>query len=250
MSVETTAYQDMSPQPGRLRALRPVVSPGLGLAFCRRNAMGKQNYNRWTIVREAVPRLDASGWKLRRVLCRCKCGTLRVVDRSPVVTGHSKSCGCLQREKASRHGRSLATHGYTGSRTYESWSRMKQRCNNPNDPSYAGYGGDGVTICLEWTDSFETFLRDMGDRPGGCSLDRYPDLAGDYKPGNCRWATPQQQARNRRTNRMLTFQGRSMCTQEWAVATGIKSTTIRQRLNRGWSVEEALTLPAGSKRSR
>lgn len=141
------------------------------------------------------------------------------------------------------------SHGHTGSPTYESWSRMKQRCNNPNDPSYDGYGGSGIMVCDEWNASFEAFLRDMGERPNGCSLDRYPDPSGNYEPGNCRWATPMQQSRNRRDNSLLKHNGKVMTIVEWSEETGIQPSTISKRINKyGWTAEEALSTPVGQNR--
>jgi len=76
---------------------------------------------------------------------------------------------------------------------------MKQRCRNKNAPDYHRYGGRGIAICDRWLNSFENFLADMGERPSGMTLDRYPEKDGNYEPGNCRWATPKQQAANRHT---------------------------------------------------
>ncbi len=92
-------------------------------------------------------------------------------------------------------------HGHVGkanpSREYRSWNMMKNRCLCENHDSYPDYGGRGITICERWKNSFVNFLQDMGPRPQGSSLDRI-DVNGNYEPGNCRWATPQQQGRNTR----------------------------------------------------
>jgi hypothetical protein len=85
-----------------------------------------------------------------------------------------------------------ATHGMAGTRTYQSWCSMIARCG-----SHPDYAGRGIKVCARWR-TFANFLADMGERPEGLTLDRYPDNDGNYRPGNCRWATPKQQAENRR----------------------------------------------------
>jgi hypothetical protein len=93
-------------------------------------------------------------------------------------------------------------HGHhvngTPSPTYRSWQAMRQRCLNPNAASYDDYGGRGIKVCKRWLHSFDNFIEDMGLRPAGTSIDRYPNKNGDYKKSNCRWATRSQQSSNRR----------------------------------------------------
>jgi hypothetical protein len=121
---------------------------------------------------------------------------------------------------------------------------MKYRCLNKGSRLYPKYGGKGITIVSRWIDSFENFLADMGERPAGTTLDRYPDNNGDYEPGNCRWATPKQQNRNRNFVRRITAFGKTMTIDEWAEETGLSSSCLRKRvIDRNWTPEKALTKP-------
>jgi len=120
---------------------------------------------------------------------------------------------------------------------------MKSRCLNPHVPQYPNYGGRGVTVCDAWSDSFETFLADMGRRPSPAhSLDRI-NVDGNYEPSNCRWATNLQQQRNHRKNRRITFRGETKCLSEWAESIGLGRSTLSKRFLAGWDVERALMEP-------
>lgn len=118
---------------------------------------------------------------------------------------------------------------------------MRRRCSSPLDAFYQNYGGRGISVCAEWT-LFENFLADMGEKPDGMTLERI-DNDGHYEPDNCRWATPKDQARNRRSNRLLEHDGQTSVIAELAEEHGVASGTIRKRLSMGWSVERALHQP-------
>jgi len=128
-------------------------------------------------------------------------------------------------------------------RTRRSWETMRRRCVVPHASDYPNYGGRGIKVCNRWLDSFENFLADMGLRPEGTTLDRI-DNNGDYEPTNCRWADDFQQQRNKRSNRILEFNGLRLTTTEWANRIGIKKSALRMRLDSsGWSIERALLTP-------
>jgi hypothetical protein len=111
------------------------------------------------------------------------------------------------------------------------------------------YGGRGITVCDRWRESFENFFADMGERPSTKhSIDRYPDNNGNYEPGNCRWATDIQQARNKRTTRYIEYNDIKLPLVEWAESKGIKPATLKKRLRCGWSIEKALNAPVDHSR--
>lgn len=173
--------------------------------------------------------------------CRCDCGSFVVKRGNHLIRGEVKSCGCFRRDFSAHLGSETAKHGCCETPSYESWSAMKQRCLNPNHQWYKNYGGRGIAICQRWMD-FENFFDDMGERPPGTNLER-KDNNSNYEPGNCKWATPKEQGRNRRDNRLISFAGITRCLSEWSEISGLKITTIRERINRGWSIEDALTEP-------
>ena len=135
----------------------------------------------------------------------CDCGGKKVISLRDLRSGTSSSCGCIKRERATRLGYSRRVHGDSTERTseYNSWRSMKERCLNPNKANFARYGGRGIKICSKWINNFPAFLRDMGRKPSPQhTLDRV-DTLGDYEPNNCRWATPKEQANNRRNSRHM-----------------------------------------------
>ena len=132
-------------------------------------------------------------------------------------------------------------HGMYGTPTYKSWQKMKERCLNKNSVSYSRYGAVGITVCERWM-TFENFFADMGVRPQGTSIDRWPNRNGNYEPGNCRWATLQEQGRNRNDNRYLTIGGITKAAPDWADEVGLKANTLLARVDQGrMSPEQALS---------
>lgn len=136
-------------------------------------------------------------------------------------------------------------HGMSSTRIYKLWSEMKARCEKPDHQAWADYGGRGITVCTRWSDSFQSFYADFGRLRGdGESIDRVDNDKG-YEPGNVRWSTRTEQARNKRNNaRHLAFGELKTC-QEWAEDPRCKAPaeTIKCRIKRGWTIEDAVTLP-------
>lgn len=139
-------------------------------------------------------------------------------------------------------------HGHSPHRTksaeYRSWTSMNTRCSNPNVGSWKNYGGRGIQVCDRWRD-FSMFLSDMGLRSEGTSLDRINN-DGNYEPGNCRWATTPEQRMNTSRSRILRHGGKAMALTMWSRITGLSARLISSRLDRGWSIDSALTTPKHS----
>lgn len=161
-------------------------------------------HNRWTLL-EFVSDYCRPGSKCvvdQKWLARCDCGTEKVVFRKNVITGKSKSCGCLRFEVSAllnlQHGASARGPNF---KTYGIWCGMKRRCYNQNEKFYAHYGGRGIVVCDRWLHSFESFLADMGVCPAGHSIERL-DVNGNYEPSNCVWIERRWQAQNTRRSKL------------------------------------------------
>lgn len=169
-----------------------------------------------------------------RWYCRCDCGRTVVVRAATLKAGRTSSCSsCASSAKN-------ITHGMSGTPMYWRWRGMLARVDDPQHRHFANYGGRGITVCDRWRD-FARFVDDMGSPvEPQMQLDRI-DNDGPYSPNNCRWASFQEQQRNKRTNHTVEFRGCTQTIQEWSEALGIKANTIVHRLRRGWSTRRALT---------
>ena len=174
-------------------------------------------------------------------LCLCDCGKEKIIRGNNLKSGDIKSCGCLHREIMTQHGH--LKNGKT-SKTYDVWHNMIQRCINPKNKYYKNYGGRGIKVCKRWM-TFENFLIDMNESPGGYAIDRIDNDKGYYK-SNCRWATRKEQARNKRNNRLITYRGKTQCLAEWAEKLKIPYPVLYGRFRRGWATEKALTTPVAN----
>ena len=179
----------------------------------------------------------------QRWLCRCDCGkTLPVIGKN-LRCGASRSCGCAH----------LKQGGLSTTREYAIWSKMLLRCYREENDNYRFYGAKGVYVCRRWRESFTAFFEDMGQVPSRKhSLDR-KNSEGSYtcgkceecrergQPANCRWVTKAVQARNQRSNRYYTHDGKTLILKDWARLTGIKYLTLWNRLKSGMPFEVAIT---------
>jgi len=180
-----------------------------------------------------------------RWICVCICGNETLTRGPELRQGSQTSCGC-KTIRPDQSGKNSGTYVHGGEAKhpaeYAIWASMRERCYGVNTKAYPDYGGRGIYICERWQ-YFPNFYADMGDKPNGLSIDRI-DNDGPYSPENCRWATRKEQARNKRSNRLITFNGETHCCVEWAEITGINRNVIDARLDKlGWTVEHALTKP-------
>lgn len=194
------------------------------------------SFGNLTAVKPGEDRVHPSGKITRRWVCLCKCGNFALIDVGALPSGHTKSCGCIQRQKSKDF---LTTHGKSRAPEYLIWSEMKSRCSNPNGKYYKNYGGRGIRVCDEWK-SFESFFSYVGPRPTPFhTIDRI-DNNGNYEPGNVRWATRRQQNANQRRSVTYTVDGKTECLSEWARISGICSNTIRHRIKLGIPIKDAI----------
>lgn len=195
-------------------------------------------FGRWTVKRFDHKRGKAKYW-----LCRCSCGNEKVIGETTFRYGGSTSCGCRRNEvvaaRSTTHGKSK---GSGPSPEYITWANMIQRCTNPKHPRFNDYGGRGITVCDRWL-TFENFYEDMGQRPQGLTLDRYPNINGNYEKSNCRWGTDLEQGEGKRNNAMLTYKGETLSRPAMARKYNVSRGLLKGRVQRGWSVEDAIETP-------
>lgn len=176
--------------------------------------------------------------------CKCNCGNTTIVRSNSLLTGNTKSCGCLHEDITTKKNKERAKHGKCNTRLYRIWAHMKERCMKADCKSYKYYGKRDISVCDEWME-FEPFYKwaIANGYKKNLELDRINN-DGNYCPENCRWVTRKVQANNKSNNVILEYNGKKMTLAEWSDYTGINYSTLESRLNQsGWSVEKTLTTP-------
>jgi len=191
-----------------------------------------RRFGRLTAVSPSESKNGLSAW-----LCICDCGKETRPTSGSLVSGNTKSCGCLGRENATR---AVTKHGETKTPEYAAWLNAKARCYSPTSTRYSRYGGRGIGMCSEWRSNYMAFLSDMGRRPSPKhSLDRI-DVNANYSAGNCRWVTIDVQSRNRTSNVWIEVDGQRMTVTDAAQKLGLPYQKLARRIRDGWSVERAI----------
>lgn len=169
--------------------------------------------------------------------CQCDCGNITTVYTNALKSGNTLSCGCYNRKRAFKH-------GGKGTRLYNIWLAMKARCKNPNRPEYKHYGGRGISVCPDWENfaNFQEWAITNGYQDH-LTLDRI-DVNGNYYPKNCRWATYEEQANNKRKTIKITVGDETHTISEWCKITNVPETAIRHRIHYGWEPQKIVYQPS------
>lgn len=178
-------------------------------------------------------------------LCKCDCGNTKAIMKGNLIHQKTKSCGCLQRRRASEHNR---THGESKDRLYRIWKGMRNRCYKPNVKAYKNYGGRGIRVCEEWQkyEAFRAWAFSSGYEDH-LTIER-KDCNGMYEPNNCVWVPLSDQGKNTRRNRYIEYCGKVMTLAEWSRVLGGGPNLVTTRLQRGWSEEDAVSTPLKGKK--
>lgn len=177
-------------------------------------------------------------------VCRCECGNVKTVVATTLLSGATKSCGCLAIK-------TRTSHGGSKTRPYNIWTNIKQRCNNSNNSGYKNYGGRGIKVCDAWQDDYAEFERwaYQNGYNDTLTIDRINN-DGDYTPRNCRWVDKHTQDNNKRTNVMLEYDGERHTLMEWSKIRGVSYHLLQGRHKLGWTAKEIIETPVQQHKRR
>lgn len=197
--------------------------PLAGAGYRSEEHEGKK-FGRLTAIRKGAP---------HKWFFLCECGNEKEIVYEDVKQGKTTSCGCFRSEATSER---LSSHGHANrgaqTRAYRIWCAAKTRCTNPNTPGWDRYGGRGITMCDRWINSFEAFLDDMGEPPEGMIIDRI-DNNGNYEPGNCRWATIEEQSINKEKVTKVEWEGKTYTLKSYSKLRGVGYTSMWKFMKKG-----------------
>ena len=182
-----------------------------------------KTFNRLTVIKDAE-------YRKSDCLCRCSCGNEKYINRYKVISGHTKSCGCIYNGKTKNR------------RLYDIWSNMIARCSNTDRRDSKYYALKGISVCEEWKNDFFAFEKwaIASGYSSSLTIDRI-DSDKDYEPSNCRWITIQEQQRNKKNLLYFTYKGETKCLNEWARIFNIKRQTLHDRIFKlNYSFEDAI----------
>lgn len=198
----------------------------------KKDLMG-QRFGELVVIAASPSEKGFAMWK-----CQCDCGNIITTRANSLLTGNTTTCGCGRI-------RAITKHNKTGTRLFNIWRNIKERCENKSYYNYRLYGGRGIRVCAEWHD-FEAFEKwafangyDETAKRGACTIDRI-DVNGNYEPSNCRWISTKEQANNKRNTVFITYNGVTKSLSEWAEEMDIKKNTLWWRHSKGWSPREML----------
>lgn len=224
-----------------------VRSCGCGMRQVKNNLVGKR-FERLKVIEKVKGKILKSGFEQQTYKCICDCGNETIVSYSALMTGNTKSCGCLFKEDLIDRN---TTHGMSSTKLYDVWKGMFQRCYNKYNKSYRYYGGKGIRICDEWKNDFQVFYEwaQLSGYKEGLEIDRI-DGKGNYEPGNCKWSTRTEQMNNVSDNKIWEVNGVSHTQAEWSKLFDIDQDLVSGRLNAGWDLISALTAPKNYRYSK
>lgn len=202
----------------------------------RKLDLTNQRFNKLVALEYSHKKGSKVMWK-----CRCDCGNITYVSVSNLRCNRVISCGCYKLEEFSKR---FTKHNQRHTKLYEIWKSMKRRCFNSKNAAFHNYGGRGITVCDDWANDFSTFYvwSMQNGYSEGLSIDRI-DNNGNYEPSNCRWVDKLTQANNTRANHFVSYNGQKLTVAQLSKKTNMPYQTLLHRINKGWTIEKAITTP-------
>lgn len=191
-----------------------------------------QRFGLLTVIERAGSAEGFALWK-----CRCDCGREIIVAGNKLRAGRKNCCPSAEHKSARRISLTVEYKS-----EYQSWRKMRDRCNDPNHKAYLNYGGRGITVCDRWK-VFRDFMLDMGRKPHPRYTIEREDVNGNYEPANCKWIARADQGRNKRNSVFVTYNGKRILLIDLVEDLGLSRSTVYGRLKGGWTLAQAIALP-------